>query len=110
MQAKISGHNLKILNPETPPAKTCNCQNKPECPLGGQCVTGPVVYRATVISNGEKETYTGLAGNTFKERHRNHVKDINYPQYRVNTDLAGHIWNLKDQHQAYEIKWDILSQ
>ena len=110
MQAKLSGHNQKILNPEPQNDKKCNCRVKAECPLRGECVTGPVVYRATVTSNGQTETYTGLAGNNFKERHRNHLMDFKYSKNRNNTDLARHIWNLKDNHQAFEVKWDILTR
>ena len=112
MEAKIRRHNNKILrkNDQSAPQKSCNCRNQNLCPLNGNCITGPVVYRATVTSNNQAETYTRSAGNGFKERHRNHTTDFKYSHKRANTDLAGHIWSLKDKGQNFDIKWDILKQ
>ena len=81
--SKISAHNRKILQKadeqpglscgpkpdEQPglscgPKPNCNCRNKANCPLQGDCLTESIVYRATV-KRGDKETeeiYVGLTG------------------------------------------------
>ena len=66
-------------------------------------------HRATVTTNGKSETYTGSAS-LFKERYRNHITDFKYTDKRTNTDLAGHIWSLKDSSQNFVVKWDIVKK
>ena len=82
-------------------------QNK--CPLEGKCKTGPVIYQATVSCGNKAETYTGSAAE-FKERYNNHMTDFRYSEKRTNTDLAGHIWSLKDSDQDFTLKWDIITK
>ena len=33
-----------------------------------------------------------------------------YTDKRTNTDLAGHIWSLKDSSQNFVVKWDIVKK
>ena len=57
------------------------------CIVLGKCQTRSVVYRATITDTGrgQVETYTGVTGNTFKERYNGHKSD------RHKTCLANHI-------------------
>ena len=67
MKCLISKHNSKILNSsattKSKPQAVCNCRNKQDCPVPGQC------NQATVTSaTGSEETYVDLA-TIFKKRY-----------------------------------------
>ena len=83
-------------------ARTCNCKNRPKCPLQGNCVKQNVVYQLTVVTETTTENYVGLASN-FKERYRNHQTS-----FRHETELSKYIWDLKDRKKSFRIKWRIL--
>ena len=63
---------------------------KIESPLNGECQNPSLVYRAEVVndSNDEEKFYFGLADTTFKERHRNHIRDFKQKKYENSTELA----------------------
>ena len=66
---------------------------KESCPMYGECLTSQLVYRATV-TNAIKE-------NMKKEKHSNHKKDFQHQKYRSCTELAKHVWELKEKkHHA----------
>ena len=68
----IDNHNKRILhssyspytkdNKDSTTNKTCNCRQKNNCPLNGNCLRSSVVYQATVTrnDNNTSETYIGL--------------------------------------------------
>ena len=68
MRQKINNHNAKILN-QNEEILTCNCLVKAECPLPGKCQIDKVIYRATVTSRNETQTYVGLTAGEFKGRY-----------------------------------------
>ena len=76
--------------------------------MGGQCLRGPIVYRAAVIANNKAEFYTGIAGNSFKGRWDGHKCTIKYSKLRDKTTLSQHIWNLKDSETNYTLEWKII--
>ena len=63
MGAQINKHNSKILA-----QKNDEFQEKTRCPLPGKCTTDKLVYRATVSSGIDVETYVGLTAGQFKDR------------------------------------------
>ena len=87
MKAVISSHNKNMLAQDGATAaplqqpRTCNCRNRPECPLQGNCMQENVVYQATVatetttrtmsdspqISKNGIETIRHLSGTPAKE-------------------------------------------
>ena len=91
----------------------CNCQGGTDtCPVQGKCQTDSVVYRATVteVNSGQVETYTGVTGNTFKQRLGGHRSDINLRKNRHKSALAGHIWTLKDEGKNYDLAWNLVER
>ena len=79
------------------------------CPLGGQCLQGPMVYKATVTtkeSNPISKTYHGMTGGTFKKRYGGHKSDFKHKD-KYGTTLSRHIWRLRDMNVKYSIKWEI---
>ena len=80
--------------------------------MGGQCKLKDIVYQARVEERISKkvETYTGLTFRTFKQRHKEHMDDMNDPKSRSSSKLAGHIWDLKDKGVEFDISWKILAK
>ena len=113
IQRKISTHNAKVLQTETgleEEVPLCNCRDFP-FPLDGNCrSTKSVVYKAYVLDeNGNKETYTGLTKNTFKERYYGHRASFaNRDEHE--TTLYNHIWKLKDEGKDYDIFRSVIEK
>ena len=102
LKTQIAKHNFKILNQEKiDPPPTCNCQDKPKCPLPGKCTIQSLVYRATVAATGtsSEEKYVGLTANTFKQRFGGHKQNFSKSDDRTKSTLAGHIWNLNENRK-----------
>ena len=107
----IDNHNKRILhssyspytkdNKDSTTNKTCNCRQKNNCPLNGNCLRSSVVYQATVTrnDNNTSETYIGLT-ETASFRHAKH---------KNSTELSKHIWTLKNDNIDYSISWRVLS-
>ena len=57
------------------------------------------IYKATVRHDNKEKSYYGLAGGTFKDRYRNHVKSTKHEKYKNETQLSKYIWNLKKKKQ-----------
>ena len=109
LKLQIAKHNSKTLNQEKrDPPPSCNCQDKPKCPLPGKCTTQKLVYRATVTGTNTEERYVGLTANTFKQRYGGHKQDFSKSENRIKSTLAGHIWNLKDKNEEPKINWEVV--
>ena len=114
MKKVISCHNRIVtdanrVQPTNP--SMCNCQQKQECPLPSRCLTDKVVYQATVTDeNQNRETYTGLTSQTFKERHYKHKNSFKYKDSENSTTLSTHIWDLKDRGVPFSLEWDIIDR
>ena len=112
----IDGHNKSILRMDDPQKKTqnngCNCKSPNKCPLPGKCLAKSIVYQATVTTNDNKpdQTYIGLTSNTFKTRFANHKTSFTNVKKKHATELSKHVWQLKDKHIDYKIKWEIIKQ
>ena len=80
IKAEINKHNkntLKKAQQRHPDTQLCNCTNKRQCPLNGQCLTESFVYQANNTANisGYKEkVYLGVSETTIKVRCGNHKK------------------------------------
>ena len=119
MKKILSSHNKKILTEKTTnkpdnTIKTCNCRNKPSCPLNGSCLTENVIYKAEVTTSNtpdnETKTYIGLSEPPFKNRFSNHSKSFKHRKYENETELSKYIWALKDKGLEYKINWSILRE
>ena len=109
----ISNHNKAEINKATrtnDQKKNCNCRKPNLCPMDGNCNAENVIYQAEVTTSTTKETYIGLCDTTFKLRYRNHMCSFRNERYKHATALSKHIWSLKDQKIAYQIKWRKIKQ
>ena len=95
------------------PKCNCNKDNKPTCPLRGNCVVSTVVYKATVTTNEDTRTYIGSTEGDFKSRYNNHTHSFRTESKRHTTALADFIWKQKlknTDEDRFEIKWDIIKK
>ena len=113
MKAHIAAHNRKILSKNEESSEGCNCrENGDPCPLEGQCLQGPMVYKATVTtkeSNPISKTYNGMTGGTFKKRYGGHRHDFKHND-KYGTTLSRHICRLREMKVKYSIKWEIKAK
>ena len=111
MGAVIKSHNQRVIKQAMSsgkePKQKCNCRQKEQCPLQGKCLETSLVYKATIQHGNEKKHYYGLAGGTFKERYRNHVKSMKHEKYRTETQLSKYIWKLKESNTDFTLTWEI---
>ena len=110
----INSHNKKILNKKMEENNTilCNCRNKPDCPLGGKCLSSNIVYRADVSNLSDKltKTYLGVCETSFKTRFNNHKTSFKNKNKSSSTELSKYIWELNEQKKPYSISWSIAKK
>ena len=129
MMKKISIHNSRVTNSalansgqvtpapddeiEEPEPEHCNCNGRMgPCPLNGDCQKErSCIYSGKVTRQDtqESETYTGLAGGTFKQRFYGHNSSFNNRRNKQTT-LSNYVWELKDNNIPYEVNWTILAK
>ena len=114
MKAVISKHNSKFLKSsattQSKPKAVCNCRNKQDCPVPGQCNQNGVVYQATVTSNtGRVGTYVGLAKN-FKKRYPKHKKCLLDETAEGGTALTTYYWLEKNAGRDPQVTWKFLEK
>ena len=106
----IKGHNCKILKDPPIVQRTCNCRNKINCPLNGNCLKSCIVYQAEVVCENQSRVYYGSCHGSFKERFNNHKKSFKNRKYSDETKLSQYIWSLNDKNKQFEIAWSILKK
>ena len=90
-------------------APTCNCRDKPSCPLGGDCLTRNVIYKVDARYDNEHRVYIGSTGNRFKDRYNQHIHDFSKPHLRTATRLSEYVWSCVDRFGGKpELNWSIL--
>ena len=95
MRAKILQHNNKLLLDNVKPAPAgCNCRQRNECPLHGECKSECLVYEASIAHNGKTAKYFGSTTNDFKTRFRNHKASFKNVHKSNDTALAKFIWEI----------------
>ena len=115
MRSSIMKHNADILSnqkkqPIPPKNSSCNCRNKNECPLPGNCLATNVIYKAVVTTtdNTQSKEYIGMTANEFKQRYRNHQKSFRDDKYENETELSKYVWSLKKNDRSFNLSWAIL--
>ena len=105
----ISGHNKQLLHPRQE-TYGCNCRKKLECPMQGKCLTPSLIYEAEITNDtdGDQKIYIGACETTFKERYRNHIKDMKHRKYIKSTELSKYVWSLKDEGKNPSMRWRII--
>ena len=78
--------------------------------MNGKYSTVNLIYEATVKSQNSEFFYIGSTATTFKLRYTDHKCSFKNRKYRNKSELANHIWCLKDNNETFEIKWKILAR
>ena len=111
MENIIKKHNARVINSEKrTEGRSCNCTNKSNCPLDGECCKSCIIYKAEVTSGQDTKIYYGAAETEFKTRYNNHNCDFRHEKNEKKTELSKHIWDLKKQKRQYSIKWSIAAR
>ena len=101
----IKKHNKSITQTKGNTNNTCNCRNKAECPLDGNCLAASLVYKGDV----DDKAYIGATEGPFKPRCSVHKTSFNIRRYANTTSLAQHIWSKKDSTNVTpNVKWSII--
>ena len=114
IKVEIHKHNKNTLEKaqqKHPDTQLCNCTNKMQCLLNGQCLTESTVYQANVMANfpGYKENvYLGVSETTFKVCYCNHKKSLTKQRHKNDTELSKEYWKVKQQNGIPRIKWKVL--
>ena len=113
MKNIINAHNREIINREDrteEKKKTCNCRQKNQCPLNGECLAEDIVYKATVETHRGNAVYVGLASGQFKTRYNNHTKSFRHQKHEKDTELSKFIWEQKRSNTEFKINWSIAKK
>ena len=95
MNNVIRKHNSKIMkNPAPSTTKTCNCRQKTDCPMDGNCLSECLIYKASVSATTNKYYY-GTCENTLKERYNNHKCSFRNKSREKNTELSKYVWGIE---------------
>ena len=46
----------------------------------------------------------------FKKRYYGHTSSFRNRDDKHSTTLSSHIWNIKDRHENYNLKWEIIDR
>ena len=111
----IKSHNNRVLRSDSSSAQTgragrrCNCRNRSQCPLNGECLTSSIVYKAIVRAPGSPafKEYIGLTEGPFKQRYNNHLTSFRHERHSDATELSKHIWELKRMGTDFTITWSV---
>ena len=114
MKSIINNHNVKILTKDNKNnERKCNCLNKSNCPMEGECLAENVVYEASLTSNepNYKETkYIGISETPFKKRFANHQKSFKIEKYKHETELSKEVWEIKRRNYIPKVNWKIIKR
>ena len=114
MAAIIKLHNSNVTNlpktDETKVEENCNCRNKSNCPLNGNCLKSCVVYKATISSGNEGDDYYGSCSTAFKTRFNNHSSSFRHQRLEKSTELSKRVWEHKNKGHNYQIQWSIIKE
>ena len=112
MAAIISSHNTNVLTPdEDTNTRTCNCRDRQQCPLNGNCLAEGVIYKATVSADTKPtRQYFGLTEGKFKTRYSTHMHSFRAENSKTATELSKYVWSLKSEQLDYNIKWNLVQK
>ena len=126
----IAKHNSKIIGKgeEVEGQRKCSCpeKEKPNCPLGGECLAANIIYQAKVKAfppkrailedeevdprTAQVQTYLGRSKPTWKSRKYNHTASFDHREKKMDSGLSQYIWDLKDRGWRYKISWALIKK
>ena len=114
MAAIINLHYSNVANPrktdETKLAENCNCRNKSNCPLNGNCLKSCLIYKATISSENKRDVYYGSCSTAVKKRFNNHSSLFRHQRLEKSTELSKQVWVHKNKGHNYQIQWNVIKE
>ena len=114
MAAIIKRHNSNVANPpktdETKLAENCNCRNKSNCPLNGNCLKSCLVYKAIISSGNKRDVYNGSSSTAFKKRFNNYSSSFRHQRLEKSIELSKRVWEHKNKSHDYQIQWSVIKE
>ena len=87
--------------------KRCNCRDKVNCPMHGNC---QIQASVTETGKDERNAYLGLTEMTFKKRYDGHMTSMRHERMEKSTELSKLIWDMKCKDAGYSISWSVVTQ
>ena len=89
--------NRNVSNKKQKQTNPCNCRNKNECPLNGNCRVQKVIYKCSVSATQtfKQCVYLGIAEGNWKQRLYNHRQSFKDKKNRNDASLSSYLWDLK---------------
>ena len=88
---KLNKNTLEKAQQKHSDTQCCNCTNKKQCPLNGQCLIESIVYQANITANlpGYKEkVHFGVSKTTLKVCYGKHKKSFTKPHHKNDIELS----------------------
>ena len=107
----IKQHSKNVSNKQIKQTNPCNCRNKSECPLNGNCKIQNVIYKCTVSATqtSKQRAYLGIAEGNWKQQLYNHRQPFKDKKHKNDTALSSYLWDLKENHnQTPKLIWSIV--
>ena len=118
MSGVLKAHNNSVLRKKQKDNQQrtenrCNCRDKVDCPMHGNCQIQSIVYKASVTETGqvERNEYLGLTEMTFKKRYDGHMTSMSNERMEKSTELSKlMIWDMKRKNAGNSISWSVVAQ
>ena len=108
----IKSHNRRVLETAgDTDMLPCNCRNKEQCPMNGQCRAKATVYHGNISEIADTTysfNYVGISEPEVKTRISKHDTSMKYREHEHDTELSKKFWEMKDEGRTPVIKWKIL--
>ena len=106
----IKSHNKKLTSSKKQQSQ-CNCRNKTDCPVQGECKKTSVIYQCDITApSTPQKTYIGLTEREIKVRINEHKATFKNKKYSNSTTLSSYVWELKDNGLTPNLKWSIVKE
>ena len=107
----IKHHSRNVSDKKEKQTNPCNCRNKNEYPLNGNCKAQNVIYNCTVSATQKfkQRVYLGIAEGNCKQRLYNPRQSFKGKKHKNDTALSSYLWDLKEnQNQILKLTWSVV--
>ena len=107
----IKQHNKKVSNKKEKQTNPCNCRNKNECPLNGNCKVQSVIYKCTVSATQtfKQRFYLEKTEGNWKQRLYIPRQSFKDKKHKNGTALSSYLWDLKENYnQIPKLTWSVV--
>ena len=107
----IKKHNKRVTKINERSIAPCNCRDKNNCPMNGNCRVENVVYKCVVSTTEESKehVYIGVAEGDWKQRYYNHTMSFRNQKRKNDKALSTFLWKLKKStKETTKLTWSVL--